>query len=336
MNNRLVFLDEVKGLAILLVVMGHVLAWNGMGTTADLSINEYGNLMFQFIYGFHMPLFFCVSGFLFKSNNNLGDLSQSLIGKVKRLLIPFMATGTLVYIVMGGANWGYWFLLSLFEIYFFHSIWDFVYRLLVKKESIISDCLFLLLGFLILKLITALVLNKMPVFYGIDFAKFNIYYLPFALGHLWKKNNWIGTFLESQIVYNICLILFVLIFAVRVIYGESNFIAAHGKTIMSISACICILSLFKHSKRPTFVTRLLSYMGKQSLQIYILHIMFVFQFCSVGLFICKQDFLNSILLQILYSVSLSVIAIILSVICSYIISHSKLLNTVLFGIQNKK
>lgn len=31
MNRRLVQIDEIKGLAIILVVMGHVLAWNGLG-----------------------------------------------------------------------------------------------------------------------------------------------------------------------------------------------------------------------------------------------------------------------------------------------------------------
>ena len=102
MNKRLVYLDEVKGLAILLVVMGHVLAWNGMGTSADSSYNEYGDLIFQFIYGFHMPLFFCVSGFLFKSSGTFSDMVKLLYGKAKRLLIPYLATGTLVFWVRGG------------------------------------------------------------------------------------------------------------------------------------------------------------------------------------------------------------------------------------------
>lgn len=104
MNNRLVFLDEVKGLAILLVAMGHVLAWNGMGTSVDLIVNPYGNLIFQLIYAFHIPLFFCVSGFLFKSSDKFNDLSKSLISKTKRLLIPYFSTGTLVFLVMGGEN----------------------------------------------------------------------------------------------------------------------------------------------------------------------------------------------------------------------------------------
>ena len=181
-----------------------------------------------------------------------------------------------------------------------------------------------------------LLLNKIPVVYGIDFDKFNIYYVPFAVGYLWKKNSRTGYLLESQWAYNICFVLFILIFSLRVICGDGNSIAAHGKTIMSLSACICILSLFKRTQSPPFVSKLLSYIGQKSLQIYILHIVFIFQFSSVGLFICKQEFLNSVLLQILYSFTLSVFAIIMSVICTQVISHSSLLSTILFGIQNKK
>lgn len=49
-GNRLVFIDEIKGFAILLVVMGHVLAWNGLSTNDGLDYNhQNGSLLFQLI-----------------------------------------------------------------------------------------------------------------------------------------------------------------------------------------------------------------------------------------------------------------------------------------------
>lgn len=210
-----------------------------------------------------------------------------------------------------------------------------MFRKLFKRESVINDLFFLIISFILLKVVSVLVLNKLPVIYGIDFSKFRLYYLPFCVGYLWRKNDRIGTFLESELIYFICLFIFISIFTLRVIYGESNFIAAHGKSAMSLSACVCILSLFKHKQRPALVTKILSYLGQKSLQIYVFHILFILRFSSVCLLICKQDFLNSVLLQILYSFTLSVIAIILSIICTNVISYSYY-QVLLFGIQKKK
>lgn len=69
-------LDKIKGLAILLVVLGHCCL---------------PHIATQFIYSFHMPVFFLVAGYLFKSS-----ASESLVGmrdfvarRIKRLYVPF-------------------------------------------------------------------------------------------------------------------------------------------------------------------------------------------------------------------------------------------------------
>ncbi len=48
-NSRLQYIDVLKGIAIILVLIGH------------RSVNEYVTV---FIYMFHMPLFFFISGYL--------------------------------------------------------------------------------------------------------------------------------------------------------------------------------------------------------------------------------------------------------------------------------
>jgi acyltransferase len=52
---RLNYLDNMKAIGIFFVVLGHS-AW----------LNPK---LFQFIYSFHMPLFFVISGFLISSKN---------------------------------------------------------------------------------------------------------------------------------------------------------------------------------------------------------------------------------------------------------------------------
>lgn len=67
--NRRIDLDIAKGLGIIMVVWAH----------ASGPLTSY-------IYQFHMPLFFFISGMLFKDPSNL---KMYYIRKMKSLLIPF-------------------------------------------------------------------------------------------------------------------------------------------------------------------------------------------------------------------------------------------------------
>ena len=63
-NNRVVWIDALKGLAIIFVVLGHVL----LGYTennAFLNFNDQMNVVMNWIYIWHMPLFFMLSGLTF-------------------------------------------------------------------------------------------------------------------------------------------------------------------------------------------------------------------------------------------------------------------------------
>lgn len=48
MSKRINYIDYMRGIAIILVVMGHLIQFNGFPTS---------NPVFEFIYSFHMPLF---------------------------------------------------------------------------------------------------------------------------------------------------------------------------------------------------------------------------------------------------------------------------------------
>ena len=52
--NRISFIDQLKGITILLVVIGHLIEHNA----------GRDNFLWTFIYSFHMPLFMFISGYL--------------------------------------------------------------------------------------------------------------------------------------------------------------------------------------------------------------------------------------------------------------------------------
>ncbi|MEQ3237778.1 acyltransferase family protein [Bacteroides cellulosilyticus] len=71
MKERFEYIDSIKGFAIFLMVMGHVIAWNYTDYKTvciydfkQLPNIKLGGVVWQIIYSFHMPLFFMVSGFL--------------------------------------------------------------------------------------------------------------------------------------------------------------------------------------------------------------------------------------------------------------------------------
>ena len=61
---RIEWLDSLKGFAIFLVVVGHVI----LGYIRAETFTEYQwslQFVYDVIYSFHMPLFFLISGFLY-------------------------------------------------------------------------------------------------------------------------------------------------------------------------------------------------------------------------------------------------------------------------------
>lgn len=56
MNKRLYYIDNLRGLLIILVVLGHCIQ--------NLDLDFDHNIVFRYIYSFHMPLFMFISGFV--------------------------------------------------------------------------------------------------------------------------------------------------------------------------------------------------------------------------------------------------------------------------------
>ena len=72
--HRIEWIDIAKGLGLIFLIYGHIA----------------NNLFTQWIYTFHSPLFFFLSGFLFSSRKNFNDF---LISKTNSLLIPYLFLG---------------------------------------------------------------------------------------------------------------------------------------------------------------------------------------------------------------------------------------------------
>lgn len=139
-NNKI---TNLRALAIMLVVLGHSIiiyksGWNYYTTSQDCQLFNYVCL---FIYLFHMPLFFSISGYLFIDSCTKKKFSTILKNKFKRLIIPYLIIGILwvypiriisnysgfvghsflyniiINIILGLDNGHLWFLPSLFFMF---------------------------------------------------------------------------------------------------------------------------------------------------------------------------------------------------------------------------
>ena len=77
-RNRVLYIDLYKGIGILLMIAAHI----GFGFAFD-----------HYVHAFHMPLFFFISGFLFK------DKKGYLISKSRSLLMPYFVYAISTYII---------------------------------------------------------------------------------------------------------------------------------------------------------------------------------------------------------------------------------------------
>jgi len=90
MGKRDPYFDVVKGVAIVLVVIGHAIQY-GNGQTYMANNVFYENVAYKVIYSFHMPLFMLISGYFFFFSNNKYGIIHLIGNKVRTILIPIVS-----------------------------------------------------------------------------------------------------------------------------------------------------------------------------------------------------------------------------------------------------
>ncbi len=92
LKQRLIWADIAKGIGIILVVFAHTLV------PQIRANNVFAGFIWIFIYNFHMPLFFFLSGYMFERGlphyNNKG---RFILGKLKFLMIPYLTFSVFAY-----------------------------------------------------------------------------------------------------------------------------------------------------------------------------------------------------------------------------------------------
>lgn len=256
---RFEYLDQIKGIAIFLMVMGHVILFT------------YGaeNCTIEKMFFFNMPAFFYVSGYLlYKEVDNTKDFIGRLKHKAARLLPPWFT----VTIVMGWVRDDdffktlclfYWFFYVLFLLMFITIVMEFLLFRQIKNPYFYCAAL------MTIPIVSAGL--KFMGFYGYLPAPWLcMYSLPFLLGWVCRKYEKVNDFiLNNQILFVIAFVIFILT------WYKADVANNYIKIVAAIAGIIVVQSVLYHREVAGKKMAIVSKLGRSSLAIYALNNFFL-------------------------------------------------------------
>lgn len=307
---RIFYIDLLKGFAILCVIVGHISVFN-----------PFCKILTDFVYSFHMALFFFLSGYLY-SISSKKSIKEVVLKKTKTLIMPYFAISFLACMIHGftkdaligyfisETRWGYWFLPTLFIMFVF-IIW---LRNMIKRTYILIMMIVVVeLGFILLK-------YTLPT-YLVEFCLMRhlaTYWLFFVLGIVGDKIKKI----KSLTLISFLAWLWIIILAYNNILN--NEIMRMVGRLSAIYFMFFTLKEFNNNKLQKY--RLLIAFGKSSIVIYMFH---YFMLPIVQQYIASvESWWKVNFLTILLSLGIGSVCIILD---RYIITENKVLSKFFLG-----
>lgn len=231
-------------------------------------------VLFNLIKHFLMPLFMFLSGLVVSEHPiTLKNFKSDCHKRIRYLIIPFLFFGLIYTLAIGlkstdflfsNMKCGYWYLLVLFYMYLLHNL----FLCICKKKSYLFEGSFVICIYLSLIILHRYLPNNINSLLSLQ--QLIILYFYFFGGVIIKrhrlhdicfKNNW------TCLVAIVSLFLFLALGKIDIMGHCQLFTMGIIITIMSI-----LMLVEKESSR---VYRLLQYIGRHTLDIYVLHYFFI-------------------------------------------------------------
>ncbi|MBR5241001.1 MAG: acyltransferase family protein [Muribaculaceae bacterium] len=258
-------IDILKGIAIILVVLGHI--------ELLYALDAYSQFR-DFVYTFHMPLFMAISGYLYAKHHNMSFNYLSFIKKkAKRLLLPYISVMAIYYLIKYILSYAVGLNTPI-------ELKSFLYTLFVNPYGgFVSFLWYVYVLFLIYLIV--------PIFKRLSFLlaiSVVIYFIPFpsmfcldllsehlvffVLGVLLYKYHSKGKELNVKNLLIPSLILQILLYLYSI--QHSNLIFNFMLALLGIVSTYSLSKIITDFRLPT-----LRYIGKYSTEIYFLHVIFL-------------------------------------------------------------
>ena len=303
--------DILRGIATIAVIIGHAIQ-------RGLVINYSSNLLFKFIYAFHMPLFIFLSGYTLFISNPKYD-KKFIWKKIKRLLFPLIIWSYIMFFVKDFTFVG----IKPF-IQFPDSIIEYSKFLIFHPDMIywflyilfIYNLIFYIGSKLPKKYFNTFIITIAIVLWNLPISAFGIYWLRiyfpiFVTGYLMGKYKIIIKELKH---YIIPAILFIIIYFPTWNPGDERILV----TYLLATSIILILCVVIKIIKKAFPLKILSWFGKHSMEFYL---------CQC---LCLNIGIGTNKIRVL---TIFISATIISTLLVYITNKFKIIKKLLYGVS---
>lgn len=290
---RYTYLDLLKGFAIITVVIYHM----GLGREPIM----------QYFINTQMPIFFIVSGFLTYKSTGYNTLGNT-IKRFRQLLFPLLFSGVALSLykntnyvdyLFNEGKLGYWFLLTLLETI---CVYNITYNIKVKLSpkyswsvDLISIMFLSLFRYIMPENAIALLgLRQLAKFYPIFIAGIYLRKYPIIMEKI-QQHNYI----------------FIILFAYVFLYQQDNtnkLLFYLDQVISGIINATFMFYIFKKYENTMPFSDKLQFIGRNSLNIYVIHFFLLF---SINEIYVSNHFAINLLLSLIFSGSVIIASLII-------------------------
>lgn len=281
------YIDVLKGVTIFLVVVGHAF---------HFGFEYYRSPLLYVLRSIDMPIFLFLSGMLGATALKFSgaDIVAYWSKKARQLLLPLCTLPFLYawiynidleHLLLDRMHGGYWFTLTLFEMFLLLYVVRYLNHHFNKGEKPIFE-----LSLAILSLIFVLLIDEPwriahPISWeALSWGKMNYLYYYFLFGYFVGKYSQLERLISSQEAQVISAIVFVVC-----TYAEYQGHLLMDRIPASFSGLVMAYATAKYlGEKNTRINHFWSYLGKESRTIYLTHFFFLFTAPAVGQFL--KDF----------------------------------------------
>jgi len=278
------WIDLAKGVAILLVVLGHVI--NSYIVSGEFNeYISYTKYVYFTIYSFHMPLYFALSGYLYsksKAISNVSEYKKVALKKIIALGIPYiifsLMQGTIQILLsrfthnhIGFSSLAHILTQPILQFWFIYTLL-FIFILVPLLEMIIKNDKFVFLLLFVFKIVSFFIVTNVI---AIDtFSQYAVYFYSGKM--LCKYYKYILSNKSLLMKLSTCYIVLNVLcyFGVKDIYNI-RIVRCFASIMLAVlgSALIMYLVIYPMAKTKV-IKKYVLIMGIYSFEIYIFHIIF--------------------------------------------------------------
>ncbi len=290
MKQRYVHFDVLKGIAILLVIFGHIYLLCG---------GDYGeSVILNILISVHMPIFFLVSGYF--SARDLDLSGKGIIkywqNKAIRLLLPLLCLPFLMNCIKNGfslslpleqivPNRGvgsqigyYWFTYVMFTTYIVFYAFKSIFTILEHKLKFItggglSELVYFLGSIVVTAIcIRFIAIYAKDIYYILLLAKVAWLYKFLVMGYLMARYRKFEGFVRQPLVSAVAFFAFI-----GLIYAEYvfNFNPLNGLVATLFGLLFFYYLAYQMGEKKSYITNFFSFIGKEAFPIYLTHYFFL-------------------------------------------------------------